>query len=250
MPNRQRHTRRGGRRPGHPDHPGPSAGDREGLVLCPLGRPHGRCAALRITALCVAALTLLLATHAPGRSGVHRHRTSPRPVTTGPGHTAIVTSPDPAFTNPFPGWGFGGLGYGFGIGGVWVGIEHFCPTDPSEMTPAPNNGYDGHNRQGGDLSDPRHPPAPFAGSPLRRAAVTAGTSTSTTCPGCRGEKRPALRRPASGRRPSRRGCATPCASASMPSSLATAFMTGGRVTAYPVDAPGAGPHCPEPVLVP
>ena len=39
-----------------------------------------------------------------------------------PGHTAIVTSPDPAFTNPFPGWGFGGLGYGFGIGGVWVGI--------------------------------------------------------------------------------------------------------------------------------
>ena len=27
-----------------------------------------------------------------------------------PGHTAIVTSPDPAFTNPFPGWGFGSLG--------------------------------------------------------------------------------------------------------------------------------------------
>ena len=27
-----------------------------------------------------------------------------------PGHTAIVTSPNPAFTNPFPGWGFGTLG--------------------------------------------------------------------------------------------------------------------------------------------
>lgn len=32
------------------------------------------------------------------------------------GHTAIVSSPDPAFTDPWPGWGFGTLSapYGFG----------------------------------------------------------------------------------------------------------------------------------------
>jgi len=36
-----------------------------------------------------------------------------------PGHAAIVTSPDPAFTNPYPGWGYGPLG--FGLGGVWIG---------------------------------------------------------------------------------------------------------------------------------
>lgn len=28
---------------------------------------------------------------------------------------AIITSPDPAFVNPLPGWGFG-------IGGIWIGI--------------------------------------------------------------------------------------------------------------------------------
>lgn len=38
-----------------------------------------------------------------------------------PGHTQITTSPDQAMTNPFPGWGFGGLG--IGSGGIWfVGI--------------------------------------------------------------------------------------------------------------------------------
>ncbi|MGV0993715.1 MAG: hypothetical protein ACOYBX_07045 [Mycobacterium sp.] len=49
-----------------------------------------------------------------------------RMCTRAPGHTAIVTSPDPAFTNPWPGWGFGGLGYGlgygFGLGGIWIGV--------------------------------------------------------------------------------------------------------------------------------
>ena len=30
------------------------------------------------------------------------------------GHSAIVTSPNPALTNPYPGWGYGGLGYGLG----------------------------------------------------------------------------------------------------------------------------------------
>jgi hypothetical protein len=42
-----------------------------------------------------------------------------------PGHAAIVTSPDPAFTNPWPGWGFGTLGIpaiGFGGGGFWIGM--------------------------------------------------------------------------------------------------------------------------------
>jgi len=36
-----------------------------------------------------------------------------------PGHLAIVTSPDPALTNPYPGWGYGVLGYG--LGGFWFG---------------------------------------------------------------------------------------------------------------------------------
>lgn len=37
-----------------------------------------------------------------------------------PGHTAIISSPNPAFTNPFPGWGFGTVGPAFGVGGIWV----------------------------------------------------------------------------------------------------------------------------------
>jgi len=36
-----------------------------------------------------------------------------------PGHTQITTSPDQAMTNPFPGWGFGGIG--IGGGGIWFG---------------------------------------------------------------------------------------------------------------------------------
>lgn len=36
------------------------------------------------------------------------------------GHAQITTSPNPAFTNPYPGWGFGGLG--IGLGGVWIGL--------------------------------------------------------------------------------------------------------------------------------
>jgi hypothetical protein len=36
-----------------------------------------------------------------------------------PGHSAIVTSPDPALTNSYPGWGYGALGYG--LGGFWFG---------------------------------------------------------------------------------------------------------------------------------
>lgn len=41
-----------------------------------------------------------------------------------PGHTAIVTTPNPAFTNPWPGWGFGfgTPAFGLGGGGIWVGL--------------------------------------------------------------------------------------------------------------------------------
>lgn len=41
-----------------------------------------------------------------------------------PGHTAIITTPNPAFTNPWPGWGFGfgTPAFGLGGGGFWVGI--------------------------------------------------------------------------------------------------------------------------------
>lgn len=39
-----------------------------------------------------------------------------------PGHTQITTSPDQAMTNPYPGWGFGGIGgFGIGGGGIWFG---------------------------------------------------------------------------------------------------------------------------------
>ena len=35
------------------------------------------------------------------------------------GQVAIVTSPNPALTNPYPGWSYGGLGDG--LGGFWFG---------------------------------------------------------------------------------------------------------------------------------
>jgi hypothetical protein len=41
-----------------------------------------------------------------------------------PGHSAIITTPNPAFSNPWPGWGFGGVGmpaFGLGGGGIWLG---------------------------------------------------------------------------------------------------------------------------------
>jgi len=42
----------------------------------------------------------------------------------GPGHAAIITTPDPALGNPGSGWGFGGVGipaFGLGGGGIWLG---------------------------------------------------------------------------------------------------------------------------------
>lgn len=41
-----------------------------------------------------------------------------------PGHTAITSTPNPAYTNPYPGWGFGwGTPvFGLGGGGIWIGI--------------------------------------------------------------------------------------------------------------------------------
>jgi len=50
---------------------------------------------------------------------------STRQCTRGPGHTAITTTPDPAFTDPGAGWGFGTLGFpAIGPGGdrVWPGF--------------------------------------------------------------------------------------------------------------------------------
>ena len=37
-----------------------------------------------------------------------------------PGHAQITTSPNPALTNQYPGWGFGGIG--IGLGGLWIGL--------------------------------------------------------------------------------------------------------------------------------
>ena len=50
---------------------------------------------------------------------------STRVCNRGPGHTAITTTPNPAFTNPGAGWGFGTLGipvFGIGGGGIWIGF--------------------------------------------------------------------------------------------------------------------------------
>ena len=50
---------------------------------------------------------------------------STRMCTRWPGHIAITTTPNPAFTNPGAGWGFGTLGipaFGLGGGGVWLGF--------------------------------------------------------------------------------------------------------------------------------
>lgn len=41
------------------------------------------------------------------------------------GHSAITTTPNPAIANPWPGWGFGGVGipaFGLGGGGIWLGF--------------------------------------------------------------------------------------------------------------------------------
>ncbi|MGI9126106.1 MAG: hypothetical protein ACR2JM_15325 [Mycobacterium sp.] len=47
-----------------------------------------------------------------------------RICTSGPGHTAITTTPNPALTNPGVGWGFsiGAPIFGLGGGGVWIGF--------------------------------------------------------------------------------------------------------------------------------
>lgn len=81
----------------------------------------------RIVAMAAAAAALALAP--PAQAGPDCADIGPntRMCTRGPGHTSITTSPDPNFTNPYPGWGFGGLGYGgFGLGlgggGVWIGF--------------------------------------------------------------------------------------------------------------------------------
>lgn len=71
--------------------------------------------------LAVALAVAAPATAAPECSDIG---VSTRLCTTGPGHTAIITSPNPAFTNPYPGWGFGTLGIpasGPG-GGFWIGL--------------------------------------------------------------------------------------------------------------------------------
>jgi len=73
----------------------------------------------RITALLIApAVATLLAAPAAAVPECIDIAPSTRMCET-PGHLAIVTSPDPALTNPYPGWGYGGLGYG--LGGFWFG---------------------------------------------------------------------------------------------------------------------------------
>lgn len=80
----------------------------------------------RVALLAVAAAAFLpaAAAHATGPECADV-AVSTRICVRGPGHTAIITSPNPAFTNPYPGWGFGTLGvpaFGIGGGGIWIGF--------------------------------------------------------------------------------------------------------------------------------
>ncbi len=77
-----------------------------------------------LTRLAVALVTaLFLAAPAGAAPDCGDIGVSTRLCTRGPGHTAIITSPDPAFTDPGPGWGFGTLGIPvFGSDrGFWIG---------------------------------------------------------------------------------------------------------------------------------
>jgi len=73
----------------------------------------------RATALPIAMATAVLIA-APATAGPECTDIAPYTrICQTPGHAAMVTSPDPALTNPYPGWGYGGLGYG--LGGMWIG---------------------------------------------------------------------------------------------------------------------------------
>lgn len=81
--------------------------------------------ALAATAGLMAPASLLLASPATAAPDCTDVGISTRVCTRGPGHTAITTTPNPAFTNPGAGWGFGTLGipvFGIGGGGIWGGF--------------------------------------------------------------------------------------------------------------------------------
>jgi hypothetical protein len=68
-----------------------------------------------------AALIALLIFAIPAAAGPQCTDTGPNTtICQTPGHAQITTSPNPAFTNPYPGWGFGGIG--IGLGGLWIGL--------------------------------------------------------------------------------------------------------------------------------
>lgn len=76
-----------------------------------------------ISVLTAAAAGLLQA--APATAGPACTDTAPfTRMCVNPGHTAITTTPNPALTNPWPGWGFtfGTPVFGLGGGGLWIGI--------------------------------------------------------------------------------------------------------------------------------
>lgn len=74
-------------------------------------------------ALLMVLLALTLA--APAAAAPDCNETSPGTRTcVTPGHTAIVTTPNPALVNPSPGWvfGWGTPVIGLGGGGFWLGF--------------------------------------------------------------------------------------------------------------------------------
>lgn len=73
--------------------------------------------------LAAAAPVLLLA--APAAANPECTQITPGTRTcASPGHTAIVTTPNPAFVNPSPGWvfGWGTPVIGLGGSGFWIGF--------------------------------------------------------------------------------------------------------------------------------
>lgn len=71
------------------------------------------------------ALTIALFAAAPASAAPDCADTAPNTrMCVTPGHTAIVTTPQPGLVNPLQGWGLGwGTPiFGLGGGGIWIGL--------------------------------------------------------------------------------------------------------------------------------
>lgn len=76
---------------------------------------------LMLTPLLVAAAGAILATPAAAVPECSDTAANTRTCVTS-GHTAIITTPNPALTSPYPGFGWGTPVFGLGVGGFWIGL--------------------------------------------------------------------------------------------------------------------------------